>query len=175
MEPLSAVSLCGNIIQFAEFGVKAFKAIRETLNHGELSRDAHVARHATKLVELTDYVLSGCSGFLLKFEDDLNPKNEEAIDVIAASDALLQAVAQDCRTMAIDVQKKFADLKVPLTTDDDNRGRCHKTWNAFYTTMRRIWAESEVEEMISQLESSKSMVQTTILTSIRYSLVLLRH
>lgn len=173
MEALAAVSLCGNIVQFAEFGFKTFRAAKEIIDHGQLDNDAHIIQHAIRLVEVNDGIIHGCNGFLLKFQQDLDDAGGEDTDSLPASlsqgDVLLRAVAQDCQTIASQLRDRLSSLAVPSSNGKGGTSaRYRKKWTAFYHALLRMWDQTEIDAMTSQLEQAKSVVQSAILASIRY-------
>ncbi|KAI0187863.1 hypothetical protein EV127DRAFT_139268 [Xylaria flabelliformis] len=132
MEPLSALSVAANVVQFVDF---AFRLISST---GAIMKSrSGLARHAKTL-------------------DAIAKDAVELSDVLAASPALassnitLQALLSECKTIA-------GDLLVAL---DKLRVKKAKKWNCFVAALRTMWSKGKIDEFVDRLGRVQAQIST---------------
>jgi hypothetical protein len=141
MDPLSAVSLAGNLIQFIQFGVQLICKAEEIQKLGseashldleDLTRDFHGLTSRLVLPP------RGPTPFLTPNETALN---------------------DNCMVISSDFIKHLEKLKVSV-----HRPR---KWNTFRQALKTIWAEKDIKNTAQRLVNYKSQLELHLLVALK--------
>ncbi|KAI0385919.1 hypothetical protein F5Y04DRAFT_160000 [Hypomontagnella monticulosa] len=134
MEPLSALSLAGNVIQFIEFTTKLLSTSIEVYRSAEGASNDHLT-----LGEICGQ-LSGLSGRLRASK--VNHRE-------SASELALRDIADLCNADCARILAVLNDLKV--------KEGSHRAWNSFRHALKHAWkGEREVEKLMGQLRDRQA-------------------
>ncbi|KAI1740332.1 hypothetical protein F4680DRAFT_116318 [Xylaria scruposa] len=132
MEPLSALSVAANVVQFVDF---AFRLIGNTC--AIMNSRSGLARHAKTL----DVIAKDAVGL----SDALT-----ASPALASSNTTLQALLSECKTIA-------GDLLVVL---DKLRAKKTKKWNCFIAALRTMWSKGKIDDFVDRLSRVQAQIST---------------
>ena len=134
MEPLSALSLAGNVIQFIEFTTKLLSTSIEVYRSAEGASNDHLT-----LGEICGQ-LSGLSGRLCASKVNYRE---------SASEIALRDIADLCNADCARILAVLNDLKV--------KEGSHRAWNSFRHALKHAWkGEREVEKLMGQLRDRQA-------------------
>lgn len=136
MDPLSALALAGNILQFIEFTTKLLVTGVEVYKSATGTVDANLA------LEEISQQLFGLSGRLCVGE-----RNTRG----SASELALRNIANLCNADCSRLLSVLNDLKVK---DESQRG-----WKSFRAALKLAWKdEQEIEKLMTRLRDRQSMM-----------------
>jgi hypothetical protein len=148
MDPLAALGLAANILQFFEFAGKLLQETKEIF---------HSAKGATvENVELQDVAgkLSSLSATLLTPESDPQSRwfqYEKPIWVVATQ----------CKAIAEELLTTIPSLK---TNSSPNR-----KWRSFVEALRSVWNHDRIARLRERLNGMQSVLSTQLISLIRYA------
>ncbi|PMD46947.1 hypothetical protein L207DRAFT_560602 [Hyaloscypha variabilis F] len=137
MDPLTAFSVAGTVIQFVDFGMKLISTTAELY----WSADGALAVNKELDMAITD--LSSV-GKKLSHQGSLGPDIEE---ICTKTDAL-----------ATELLKKLEGLKV--------RGR-NRVWTSFHQAVKAAWSHEELDRLKERMETLRRVLDTNVLVSLR--------
>lgn len=152
MDPLTALSVAGTIVQFADFGCKLLSGYRELykFTSGTLAANEEIE---LVTVDLQAVVLklrrSVCpkdpSNSLIKDEQwDRNP---------------FKKICDDAVTAAEEIIERLHKLKVKRVKD--------RKWESFWQAVKSAWSQEEIAALMKRLANLKEALETRVLFSIR--------
>ncbi|KAE9366262.1 hypothetical protein N431DRAFT_386517, partial [Stipitochalara longipes BDJ] len=142
LDPLSALSLAGNIIQFVEFGTKLVHGTNEIIKSTEGSLEKHV------WLEETTSSLGQLSNDLA-IDTQRGPTASHS-----KKDEELLNLAISCKHDADDLLATLGDLKA------QNPGR---KWQSFVQALRSVWKESKIKELERRLNDRRRQLGLQLL------------
>jgi hypothetical protein len=153
MDPLTALSLAGTIVQFVDF--------------------------ANKIIRGTKHIYKSTSGALSANEDleertralsDLNAKLKQPVESCLydasakvpsdSSYTILQDICHKCSEEADQLLARLEGLKV--------NGK-HRLWKSFQLAVKAAWAQREVEEISKRLSEYQKLLEMHVVSTIRYA------
>ncbi|PMD17222.1 hypothetical protein NA56DRAFT_752573, partial [Hyaloscypha hepaticicola] len=151
MDPLTALSVAGTIVQFADFGCKLLSGYRELykFTSGTLAANEEIE---LVTVDLQAVVLklrrSVCpkdpSNSLIKDEQwDRNP---------------FKKICDDAVTAAEEIIERLHKLKVKRVKD--------RKWESFWQAVKSAWSQEEIAALMKRLANLKEALETRVLFSI---------
>jgi len=159
MDPLSALSIASNIIQFVDFGCKLFSRSRQLYKSldGALSDNVVVEVLAHDLESLSNNLLLS-----LKENQPLGfpPKSS------SEDDAALDNLCRRCHEISKKLLFKLDKLKVSGNSK-------HRNWESFKKALRSSWSHEEIDEILAQLHEFRSEIEFRVLISFRYEIFLI--
>lgn len=149
MDPLTALSLAGTIIQFVDFGSRILKGSHQ------FYESASGALPANEELELRTRDLSD---LVLKLQRPLHADDGSTPSDHAALKSL-QTLCNTCSQVAKELLARLEGLKV--------EGK-HKAWKSFGHAIKAAWSQREVDNLSSRLLDFRRSLETHVLSSIRY-------
>lgn len=151
MDPMSIISLTGNIIQFIQFAAQLVSKGRKISESKEGALIDHVdlSATATHLVDLSKHVTSS----LRTLNSSRSPSE---------TDQKLRAVCQECSTIASELIGVLERLRL-----HDRRSKWRSTRQAF----KSICGQKTVNNLKARLESFRGVLDTTLLVALRFVLM----
>jgi hypothetical protein len=157
MDPLTALSLAGTIVQFVDFAGKIIRGAKHLYKStsGALSgnddleeRTKILSDLATKLKQPIQPPLCGAAA---KDASDPSPNPVYAI---------LQDLCDKCGREADQILTRLQGLKV--------NGK-HRAWKSFQLAVKAAWAQREVEEISKRLSDYQKLLEMHVISTIRYA------
>ena len=141
MEPLAAIGLAGNIIQFLEFGGKLVSGAFELYNDGATSSNRILEENSTDLYHI-------CKGLEQRAEDFCGHSRTE-------SEAALLPLVESCTVLGEEFNRVLEYLKV--------KGR-HKRWKSAQKILETAWKAKDLRRYEKHLDLYRSQITTRLLT-----------
>jgi hypothetical protein len=152
MDPLTALSVAGTVVQFVDFGT-------QLLSHAtELYKSSAGTLRSNNELEL---VTTDLSGLVLKLrqsyysEIDAELSNEEV-----QQQTNFEKLCDEAATLAEELIERLDRLKVK----DGKR----RIWRSLKQAIETAWSEKEVADMRKRLLSLRGALETRVLFSVRY-------
>jgi len=143
LDPLTAISLAGTIVQFVDFSSKVISKTRE------LSKSTYGAAEEEYNVEIV-------TGDLLKLSQDLRDGRASGSD--DKDDQKLEALCDGCISLSEKLIARFQKLKVR-----PGMGKVHVLGQAIKT----VWSRKELDQLIEQLEGYRRQLELHVFVSFR--------
>jgi hypothetical protein len=141
MDPITALGIAGNIVQFIDFGLKAVSKAREI--------------HSSSTGALLEHV-------------DLKLLTE---DIIVVTEKLLVANGRRTGNGSLDMICERCIEAAKELLGALNRMRVHEKskWKSVRQALKATWGKTRVEELRKRLEEWKDEVQFHVLVDLRYA------
>ncbi|PMD45669.1 hypothetical protein L207DRAFT_452788 [Hyaloscypha variabilis F] len=149
LDPMSAVSLAGNIIQFIDFSCKIVSKGRRIY----LSRDGALPKN----LEL-EIITNDLSRLAKSLRND-----KASIDTLTDDEKMVRTMSDDCTKIAEELLRRLEKLKVK--SDVTQRG-----WKSARQALKSVWSGRELEEMSERLSALRNQIQFGILVSMKEGL-----
>ncbi|KAF2732209.1 hypothetical protein EJ04DRAFT_497353 [Polyplosphaeria fusca] len=144
LDPLSAVSLAGNITQFAQVGIHLVGVVFELSRTGSRTSNLHYENAATNLSDS----VGGIQRALLPINGGAVPKQQAE---------RLKALASNCTSAA----NELLDLLTRLKRNEDS-GK----WDTLRLAIANVWHEDKLKEMLKRLDMVKQEAEFEILLNV---------
>jgi hypothetical protein len=147
LDPLTAFSVAGTIIQFVDFGTKIFSRSNQLYKSvdGALSVNKELEDISTDLLKL-----------MVKLSRPL--RVEGAVGDGAEDEQALERLCDNCCNLAREMLTRLDKLKV--------RGK-HKKWKSFGLALRVAFTQGEIDGISGRLALYGNALKTRILVSLR--------
>lgn len=132
MDPVAAIGLAGNIVQFLDFSCKLLSGAKGLYNSTTGASDENK-------------VLETVSNDLRLLNDDLTAPSAHG----AIPDSI-RSLACQCKDVAIQLIEVLDDIKVKGT---------HRKWSSFVQALRGVWKKEQIEGLSKQLDRLRSEIQ----------------
>ena len=132
MDPIAALGLAGNIVQFVDFSCKV---LQDTKNLYESSTGASAEN---------DVIETICNDFF-----DLNKALTAPSDSETIPDSILN-LASNCKGVAVEILLLLNKIKV--------YGPKRK-WKSFTQALRSVWKKEQIEELVRRMERLRNETQ----------------
>ncbi|KAE9362882.1 hypothetical protein N431DRAFT_490327 [Stipitochalara longipes BDJ] len=155
MDPLTALSVAGTIVQFIDFGSKLLKEGRG------LYRSSTGALNANQKLELTIADLQAVVKKLREiFASDASTKPlTKSQD---ADECLLERICHGAIQVANELLEKLSELKLK-----GNKGR---KWESFQQAVKYVWSREEIADMMKRLANFREALNSRVLISLRHQI-----
>jgi len=153
LDPLTALSIAGNIVQFIDFSIKLVAKGNEVYN----SEDGTSIGNAELEVIAKDL-------------QEINCRLQGAPDTGTAEDEALHKLAEQCEAVARELLQALEKLTV--------QGTANRRWNSVRQALKGLMRRDEVDAIVLRLQRFREELNLHILVSMRYtphSLVHLHH
>ncbi|KAF2470468.1 uncharacterized protein BDR25DRAFT_35094 [Lindgomyces ingoldianus] len=150
MEPLSALGVAANVLQFVDFAGKLLSLtvrIHRARNKSNSKAESNILENITR--DLTKH-----NETLKISTNDLGDSYQSQLSL---EDREIVRICTDCEQVAAKFLHTLAKLKNGKAT----------AWASFVDALKTIWTESEVETLRQTLDSYRQQIQLYLLTSIR--------
>ena len=144
MDPLTALSVAGTVVQFVDFSTKILSTARK-LYH---SKSGNLPYH-----EELEYVTTDLSRLATRLQQPLNQDESQA-----SSSPGLQEICRACDKISQELLLRLEGLKVEKKN----------AWKSFRGALQASWAKDDLKELVAKLDSYKQSIQTHILADLRY-------
>ena len=147
MDPVTGIGLTAAVVQLVHFSGKAIELCREIHERGSSTALENAGDMAQRLAKCADSV-----------QESLNAPVEPSKE-LSEEDKELLDIARKCKECALKLNKKVLSLRVPPNAS--RRDIVPKTLNI-------LRKKGKVDELQRDLERNRSMLETSMLTSLRY-------
>lgn len=140
MDPVAAIGLAGNIVQFVDFSWKLLDEAKD------LYGSTTGASQDNDLLEL--------------ISNDLNVLNDK-LTATSASGAIpnpIRTLAAQCKDVADELLYILNTIKV--------KGP-HRKWRSFLQALRSVWKEDQIERLVKRLETLRGAMQMRLQVILR--------
>jgi hypothetical protein len=153
LDPLSALSVAGTIVQFIDFSSKILTKSHEVYNSSEGQSAAN-----EEIEAITDE--------LSKLSDRLSQplREDEGQDSLLEDEQALVDICDACKKVARDLITRLARLKV--------QGK-HRAWQSLRQAIRSIWKQEEIDALLARLARFKDIMELHIFLAMRHVLITL--
>jgi len=147
MDPLTALSLAGSVIQIIQFGSQIVSKGRELRMSptGALRENVDAEAAARNLRRMT-----------ARLQDSLHTRVERPL---TEESQILHDICSDCTRIADQLIAKLVALKIP------ENGR--QGWKSFRQGLKSVLGKNGVDEIASSLSLSRNQLEIHILASLR--------
>ena len=142
MEPLTAIGLAGNIVQFLDLGGKLVSGAIELYNATD---------GATSSNRVLDQISTDFQCLCRALEQRIGKVNG---CLRTESEAALLPLAKSCRALGEELTRRLEDLKV--------KGR-HKRWKSARKAVEAAWKAKDIQQYEHQLSLYRSQIVTRLL------------
>lgn len=155
LDPLTALSVAGNIVQFIDFSTKLIAKGHELYN------SANGASVGNAELEVIAKDLQDLNGRLQ------SPRPSENVKAgLSDSDVALQTLSKKCSGVAAELILTLNELKVHSTAN--------RRWKSIRQALKGLIRKEELDEMLKRLQLFRDELNLHILLSMRYKLPSLR-
>jgi hypothetical protein len=150
MDPLSALSVAGTIVQFVDYGTKLLSNARE------LYRSSVGTLDANNELEL---VTTDLRALIAKLRMSFYSRAFDPGSVEAQQRASFDRLCDDAAKLAEELLERLDKLK--------NRKEKHKAWHSLQKAVASAWSATEVAELKRRLLGFREALETRVLFSLR--------
>ena len=155
MDPLTALSFAGTVVQFVDFSTKILKASHEIYQ----SVDGTPRDHDELELVLSDL-------FSLTQKLKVPPRYPMTSPSNVDDQKMLDELCHACLVVADELQKGLDKLKASSKIKIPGMGR---RWNSLQQGIRIIWTNADRLKLIERLATLKESLRMTILVGLRYA------
>jgi len=152
LDPLTALSLAGNIVQFVDFSIQIVSRTKKLYGSSRETLDVY-----QELDLVTSDLKKSCN-LIPKALLSSTSENE------SESEGTLQEICGTCHKVADELLARLDRLKV--RKDSSAKGR-RKLFQSFHSAMMSVWSKKEIEDLVSRLSSLRDQIQTHVLLDLR--------
>lgn len=146
IDPMTALGLAGNIIQFVDFAIKLFAKTREIHESAEGSLRTNLdIENATKTIQILQSKLIAVP----------SADNAQASE----TQHLLEGLCSSCNDTATELLRALEKLKL--------QGK-KTTWKSMRQALKSIMGKAAILELSSRLDELRKVLEMTILVDLRY-------
>jgi hypothetical protein len=150
MDPLAALSIAGNIVQFVEYGSKL---LSQSLELYRSSQGSLAADHELHLVT------SDLRALVLKLRTDgSSPRPSRFQPDAEDTSSDFRKVCNEAIALAEEILSRLDGLKVT--------GK-YRAWTSFKQAIKAAWSQKEKDNLTKRLSTLKSALETRVLLSLR--------
>jgi flagellar motility protein MotE (MotC chaperone) len=154
LDPLTALSLAGTIVQFVDFSTKL------VAKGYELHKSADGASIGNAELEVIAKDLQELNRRL----QQLRPSHDTDGKTLTDSNVALRKLSQQCSDVAAELIDALDNLKV--------QGTSNRRWKSFRQALKGLMKKEEVDAFARRLENFRDELNLHILVSMRYGLLI---
>jgi hypothetical protein len=152
MDPLTALSLAGTIVQFVDFGTKLLSESRGLYKSSSGALDANIE---LELITSDLYALIT----KLRFSSSVKDSNSLITANEHEDQVGLETICDHAAKVAEQLLGRLNDLKL--------KGGKHRKWESFQQAVKSAWSKEEITGLATRLSSFRQALDTQVLISIR--------
>jgi hypothetical protein len=159
LDPWTALSLAGNIVQFVDFGTKLIVESRSLYKS---------TTGVSSVNQELDFVAGEVQKFIAALRRPLTQIQAPSLVPSLTGEGSSQdeylsndfaKITNECEKIAKDLQKRIEGLRVK---------RKHRVWSSFHQAINSAWSKEELNELKRRLSALSEVLNTRILVSLRY-------
>jgi hypothetical protein len=148
MDPLSALSVAGTVVQFVDFSIKILSTTHKLYNSASGNLPAH---------EELEYVTTDISRFATKLRQPLRGHGVPASSSQPGAD--LEDICTKCDEVAQDLLTRLNGLKIQ---------KKNGVWQSFRYALMATWAREDLDDLVRRLNAFKALLEMRILAGLRW-------
>jgi len=148
MDPLTALSLAGTIVQFVQFATQIVQATVSGASPVQEDLETRTLALRDLIAKLRRQQLSGNASTSFVFRAD-------------SPDKTLQILCDGCAAIAEELLARLDRLKV--------EGK-HKMWKNFKKAIESQWSQNELKSLSSRLTEYRTALNTHVLINLKYEM-----
>lgn len=148
MDPLSALSVAGTVVQFVDFSVKILSTTNKLYNSASGNLPAH---------EELEYVTTDISRLATKLSQPLRDKGVPAASSQPRAD--LEDICTKCGEIAQDLLTRLKSIKI-----EEKNG----VWQSFRYALKATWAKKDLDDLVKRLNTFRASLEMRILAGLRW-------
>jgi len=152
MDPLTAASLAGTVIQFVDFGSKLVSASRELYANSQLDVHAQAAKAVSDLLDYSTKLQRP-----LQAATTSRALTEDEID--------LGRICRECNELAQTLLKRLDRLKIPAGRI--GRKKRKQLWPSLKVAVESLWTNEDLQAIEGRLHEYREEIDSRILRSLR--------
>lgn len=149
MDPLTALSLAGTVVQFVDFGSKLITSSVQLYKKGELDVHAQATSATNDILDFT-----------IKLRRNLRVPDGSA--ALTEDDNLLKSICEGCDELAHDLLARLDKLKAP---EKNRLGR--NIWPTLTAAFLAIWTKEDLADIKERLKEYRRQIDSRIIQSLR--------
>jgi len=150
MDPLTALSVAGTVVQFVDFSCKLISASRQLYTKSEL--DVH-GQAASATNDILDYTI--------KLRRTLRAPGGSAI--LTEDELLLESICKGCDDLARDLLVRLDKLKVP---QKNKKGKAI-IWSTLTAAFQSMWTGEDLLAIQDRLKEYRRQIDSRVIRSLR--------
>jgi hypothetical protein len=154
MDPLTALSVAGTIVQFVDFANKILKT------SGQFYRSATGASTANEELEL---VTKDLSNLITKLRRPLG-STAPATD---GDEKSLESLCDACSAVASELAGRLGGLKIQQQSNQSENQRQPNPWESFGAAVKSAWAKKEIEALKKRLAGFRDALEMHVIINLR--------
>lgn len=143
MDPLTALGVAANVIQFVDFSIKLCAKAHEIRKSGNVQDHVDAERAAITIRFLQSKLIIPHGGNT----------------IVTETQGLLEGLCSSCTETATQILDVLEELKV--------RGKM-TTWKSMREAIKSIMGKAAIVELSSRLEEFRKLIEVTVLVDLRY-------
>ena len=147
LDPLSALSLAGTVVQFVDFTIKILDKGRQIYK----SADGSTAEH-----EDLNAITNDLIGLNERLKSSMHSRR--AVKQLSLDEQALEGVASDCSSIAQELLDQLQKLKL--------QGKKTKM-KSLHQTLKNVWNKGNLEELEDRLARYREELEVHLLVSIK--------
>ncbi|KAE9375911.1 hypothetical protein N431DRAFT_481115 [Stipitochalara longipes BDJ] len=153
LDPLTALSVAGTIVQFVDFGTKILSRSRQLY---------HSTKGALALDEELDLIITHLTKLTAKLIRPLSTPSTE--NEASEEEQALRELCDACNTVAQEMVERLEGFKV------DGK---HRIFKSVWQALKSIWSEKEANDLVRRLSMFRESLELHILVELRGKIDLL--
>lgn len=145
MDPLTAVSLAGTIVQFVDFSSKIVSKGYHLYTSGEGSLPEN---------ERLNYVTSDLKALSMRL------KHHDRLGCSTKDEQALEDMASRCSAISDELLAKLEKLRV-------SKNAKHRRWKSFRQALKSVWSKEDLDRLAATLREYRDQLEFHILLSLR--------
>ncbi|KAL8835402.1 MAG: hypothetical protein Q9170_003330 [Blastenia crenularia] len=149
LDPLTAIALAGNVVQFVQFGCTLVANTHEIYKSpsGALEQDLETEAVTNRILESIEELDDG--------------REKASYGKKTSSERRLVEIAEACTEIAKDIVQRLEKLKLRES---------NSVWASISKALKAVWSREELNTLTKRLKAYISELETTILISIKQSI-----
>jgi hypothetical protein len=152
MDPFTALSLAGTIVQFVKFGSKLLSTTQELYRSTVGSLDVN---QTLELVTADLHSLIAKSKQSFRVTNEVRPLTKEE----QAGQETFHAICAEATKIAGELIRRLEKLKV--------KNAKHRKWESLLLAVKSAWSKEEVDSLNQRLASLKKSLESRVIFSLR--------
>ncbi|PVH83512.1 hypothetical protein DL98DRAFT_486297 [Cadophora sp. DSE1049] len=153
MDPLTALSLAGTVVQFVDFTCKVLSTTRHVYNSFDVDYEDE-GNHVLTVNKELSLVVSDIAEFTAKFNRPV-----QRWEHLSQDEHKLMKLCQASNNVAAELTQKLSRL--------EKKGQS-RLWNSFRVAIQSAWSKEELADLMSRLRMLKETIESRVLLGLRY-------
>ena len=151
IDPLTAIGLGANVLQFVEFAIRLIGTGKEIHNsvQGTTVENADLEAAARTVIELNQQVFESNQAWC---------EDSEALGSLSAADRNIELLGAECNSIATELLSALDKLKA-----QNSRTK----WDSVVQALKTVWARGKIDGFRIRLKQYRAAMESALLVSLR--------